>query len=97
MHQESPPGKTATSTGSHPAAFANPVQFVCSFLRNGTGFVTPEFVDSDFSGHGISPPPLVGGGLQSIKPFLVEGGMARDALEGKAPRMRPQRRLAVSS
>ena len=27
------------------------------FLRNGAGFVPPEFVDSGFPGHGIAPPP----------------------------------------
>ena len=43
------------STVSHEHLFANAAQFVRSFLRNGTGFAAPEFVDSDFPRHGISP------------------------------------------
>ena len=41
------------------ATVARPAEFVRSFLRNGTGLVAPEFVDSDFCGHRITPaPPL---------------------------------------
>ena len=47
------------------ASFANPAYFICSFLRNGTGFVAPEFVDSDFPRIDRIPPSISGAQSQA--------------------------------
>ena len=58
MHQESPPGNYSNHPLFLMGIFCQPC-VICSliFLRKGTGFVAPEFVDSDFHRHGIPPPP----------------------------------------
>ena len=74
MHQESPPGNYSNHPLVLMSSFCQPCIFVRSFLRNSTGFVAPEFVDSFFSWtRSIPPPPAPPGTVGRV---CTRGGWA---------------------
>ena len=69
---QSPPGNTSNRPLFLMTNFWEPYTLVRSFLRSGTGFLVPEFVDLKFVRHGISPsPPLVVGVYGAVKALTI--------------------------
>ena len=121
MHQESPPGNNSNRSLSLLLPTLRNLFAHLLSLRNGVGFVVPEFVDSDFPGHGIPPPRGMQLGVKVFSPrpalwpdslhpsphrpsgprkVLAHGWGSsfkrvapNDAVDGKAPQGRPQKRL----